>query len=195
MTEKNGEKILKELHEIISEDFKNKSYENGEICFFEKNENASGKFVKFGINENFLAFSLDQEEKSEKRVFPFFNKSKKDINSKNDGIIIFLKGEKICVFLLEIKSTLSRETKKKALSQLRKGKIFVDFLFSTYKEIESKPKLEYITRAGIFYADERKSVAKRPSTRKNEIDGDGINNVEFFTKKANESHKLNRFFI
>lgn len=195
MTEKNGEKILKELHEIISEDFKNKSYENGEICFFEKNENASGKFVKFGINENFLAFSLDQEEKSEKRVFPFFNKSKKDINSKNDGIIIFLKGEKICVFLLEIKSTLSRETKKKALSQLRKGKIFVDFLFSTYKEIESKPKLEYITRAGIFYADERKSVAKRPSTRKNEIDGDGINNVEFFTKEANESHKLNRFFI
>lgn len=67
--------------------------------------------------------------------------------------------------------------------------------FAFLKKIENKPNLEYITRAGIFYTDERKGVAKRPSTRKNEMDRDGINNVEFFTKKANESYKLNRFFI
>lgn len=193
MTEKNGEKIITDLHNIISEEFKNADYEDGCLRFFEENDNASGKFVKFKTKGKYIAFSLEQKEKGEKKVFPFFNKSKEEINSKNDGIIIFLKDGKLCIFLLEIKSALSTKTKEKALSQLRKGKIFVEFLFGIYKDVEKISELKYEIREGIFCTDERKSATKRTSVRK--IDIDKISNVKFFIEKANNIYELTRFFI
>lgn len=50
MIEKNGEKIITDLHNIISEEFKNADYEDGCLRFFEENDNASGKFVKFKLS-------------------------------------------------------------------------------------------------------------------------------------------------
>ncbi|MBS5038848.1 MAG: hypothetical protein KHZ27_10630 [Fusobacterium sp.] len=189
MIEKNGEKIITDLHNIISEEFKNADYEDGCLRFFEENDNASGKFVKFKTKGKCIALSLDKDD----RVFPFFNQREKEINSKNDGIIIFLKDGKLCIFLLEIKSALSTKTKEKALSQLRKGKIFVEFLFGIYKDVEKISELKYEIREGIFCIDERKSAAKRTSVRK--IDIDKISNVKFFIEKANNIYELTRFFI
>ena len=63
MIEKNGEKIITDLHNIISEEFKNADYEDGCLRFFEENDNASGKFVKFKTKGKCIALSLDKDDR------------------------------------------------------------------------------------------------------------------------------------
>lgn len=187
------DQILVDLDNIIFEDFKVRKNVDGHLIFYEENSNASGKFVKIKTKGKIVAFSLDQNEDGEFRVYPFFNKSIEGINSKNDGIIIFKKDNHLCVFLLEIKSTLSNDAKKKALSQLRKGKAFVDFLFEIYKDSNEIEKIDYVIKEGIFYNDQRKLTSKRKSSKENNTDS--ISKVEFFIKKANEIYELEKLFI
>lgn len=187
------DQILVDLDNIIFEDFKVRKNVDGHLIFYEENSNASGKFVKIKTKGKSVAFSLDQNEDGEFRVYPFFNKSIEGINSKNDGIIIFKKDNHLCVFLLEIKSTLSNDAKKKALSQLRKGKAFVDFLFEIYKDSNEIEKIDYVIKEGIFYNDQRKLTSKRKSSKENNTDS--ISKVEFFIKKANEIYELEKLFI
>ncbi len=190
----NIEKTLLELDNIIHDNFKVRKNSDNHLLFYEENSNASGKFVKIKTRGKVIAFSLDQDESGDFRVFPFFQKGIEGINSKNDGIIIFEKDRKLCVFLLEIKSTLNTKAKTKALAQLRKGKAFVDFLFEIYKDSnEITEEINYIIKEGIFYSDERTLTSKRKSSRAN--DKDNISNVEFFIKKANEIYELDRLFI
>ena len=88
---------------------------------------------------------------------------------------------------------MSNDTKKKALSQLRKGKAFVDFLFEIYKDSNEIEKIDYVIKEGIFYNDQRKLTSKRKSNREN--NKDSISKVEFFIKKANEIYELEKLFI
>ena len=96
----NIEKILLDLDNIIHNDFKVRKNSDNHLLFYEENSNASGKFVKIKTRGKVIAFSLDQDESGDFRVFPFFQKGIEGINSKNDGIIIFEKDRKLCVFLL-----------------------------------------------------------------------------------------------
>ena len=79
------------------------------------------------------------------------------------------------------------------MSQLRKGKAFVDFLFEIYKDSNEIEKIDYVIKEGIFYNDQRKLTSKRKSNREN--NKDSISKVEFFIKKANEIYELEKLFI
>lgn len=186
--------IIVDLNNIIDEKFKICKSDNGILKFIEKNKNARSNYVELKTQGLYVAFSLDQDEKQGFKVYPFFKTGTDKINSKNDGIIIFEKNNKLCIFLLEIKSDLSPNTKKKALSQLRKAKIFIDFLLETYKHYKDKETLQidYIIKEGIFYYDSRKSSFKRVSSRRN--NRDSISGIEYITKKSNNVYILQEIF-
>ena len=65
------DQILVDLDNIIFEDFKVRKNVDGHLIFYEENSNASGKFVKIKTKGKIVAFSLDQNEDGEFRVYPF----------------------------------------------------------------------------------------------------------------------------
>ncbi|MEA3228547.1 MAG: hypothetical protein U9P38_05670, partial [Campylobacterota bacterium] len=58
------------------------------------------------------------------KVFNCFNSSVENITSKNDGILMFIKSNKLVVLLIELKSNNS----KGYLKQLKAGRNFINYL-------------------------------------------------------------------
>lgn len=75
-----------------------------------------------------FCFSIDKDrnsdESSKDLIFPFFNASAVGVLSKNDFIIIAQKQKKVCVFLIELKST----NPDGYLKQLHSARAFMRFV-------------------------------------------------------------------
>lgn len=75
-----------------------------------------------------FCFSIDKDRdskiSSKDLIFPFFNPTETGVLSKNDFIIIAQKKSKVCVFLIELKST----NLTGYLKQLHSARVFMQFV-------------------------------------------------------------------
>jgi hypothetical protein len=103
-----------------------------------------------------FCFSIDKDRKSNESskdlIFPFFNASAEGVLSKNDFIIVAQKQNKVCVLLVELKST----NPKGYLKQLHSAKVFMQFVLDKahichpdFKSIYDELELEY---KGILFS-------------------------------------------
>ncbi len=120
--------ILTILDEIIDKKFKIQNV-SGKVIFKEKQrEQNKCEKVEISTSNKVFAMSLDNEE----NAFNCFDDSldeDKNLNKKNDGILIFEYKGKVVVLLIELKSF----NVGKYLKQIKAGKNFMEYLF---KQIE-----------------------------------------------------------
>lgn len=96
-----------------------------------------------------FCFSIDKDrnsdESSKDLIFPFFNASAVGVLSKNDFIIIAQKQKKVCVFLIELKST----NPAGYLKQLHSARAFMRFVLD--KARICHPKFKSIDELELEY--------------------------------------------
>ncbi len=146
------------FNEIIDNDFK---LNTDPLIIEEKknkgNDKSKGRYVTLKKTGKIFVFSFDKDEEK-LRVFRFFNNSAKDINKKNDAIILCENKGEIYVLLIELKSGKIGG----ALKQLLSGKIFVDFIVSLINLHYGK-NLSVKYRGIVFST--RKTPKKKPTKR------------------------------
>lgn len=176
------------LTETISKEFIIPK-KDGILKIEEKNIGAIGKEVILKTFGKVFSFSLDQKENDKFRVYQFFEKSTPNINSKNDAIIICEKEGRHYVLLIELKSKNNSEY----LKQIKKGKIFADFLKETinlHYDINFQP--EY--RGVLFSVGNRKN-ARKQTTCKSSCKYENVNGIKLAKLENNSTYYLEYFLV
>ena len=176
-----NERIFTILDEIIDAKFK---LSNAGGCIKIKETNASKcKFIEIQTTGKIFALSLDNNH----NVFNCFNNGTKNINKKNDAILLFTKESHIIVLLIELKS----DNPKGYLEQLKAGKNFIHYLLKQIDlfydiQIDS---LKVIYR-GILFSTKSPS---KGTTKKRRIPFLDRNGLMCTTLSCNEIYKLQKF--
>jgi len=176
--------ILTILDEAIDKKFKIQNI-SGKVIFEEKQrEQNKCKKVEISISSKVFAMSLDNGEK----VFNCFDDSldeDKNLNKKNDGILIFEYKDKIIVLLIELKSF----NEGKYLKQIKSGKNFMEYLFKQielFYPISLNNKVCYF---GILFKLFKQIPSKNP-TKREKINFTDKNGLLTSWIKCNSSYKL-----
>lgn len=172
-------RIFEILEEVIAEDYKIKPNNENSLVIQEEKKEAKGKQVSIKTSNKVFSFSLDQEE----QVFRFFNNSTEGINKANDAILICCKGEQIYALLIELKS----DKPKNYMKQILSGKNFVEFLKSTIA-LHYKKNIQINYRGFLF--DTRYITVKKTTTKKNKIEIEIKEGIEFSHLKCNDTYYL-----
>jgi len=170
------------LDKIIDNKFKI-SNSGGKIIVQEKDNRGECKEVKITTNNKVFALSLDNNYK----VFNCFNSSEKNITTKNDGVIFFIKSNKLIVLLVELKS----KNTTGYLKQLKAGKNFIEYLLKQVNllyhiNIDS---CNVIFRAILFDTNNRKVIPKG-TTHRIKLKFINRNNLLCASLNCNASYKL-----
>ncbi|MFZ2724956.1 MAG: hypothetical protein WAX77_01760 [Methylococcaceae bacterium] len=175
--------IPKLLSEIIDSDLHFKPVDKKTLRLVEeKTAKKLSVDIRFDDYQLFC-FSIDKDRNSEisnkDLIFPFFNPRAEGILSKNDFIIVAQKQNKVCIFLVELKSS----NPKGYLKQLHAAKLFMKFILDKaclchpdFKTLYDEFELEY---KGILFhqppitdkPNEEKSKSKNKKLLFNDIKG------------------------
>ncbi|MBK8816383.1 MAG: hypothetical protein IPN42_13175 [Methylococcaceae bacterium] len=112
--------------------------------------------IKIKSSDNISCFSFDKNKQTKSdAIFPFFNPSVKGLCTKNDYILVHQKGNKIYVFLIELKS----KNKGEYLKQLMAGKHFFQFIIDRIKlcnsDFQDIDKDNLLYKGVLFRIDKR----------------------------------------
>lgn len=119
-----------------------------------------------------FCFSIDKDRNAESSpkdlIFPFFNPREEGILSKADYIVVAQKQKKVCIFLIELKSTSS----KGYLKQIHSAKLFMQFVLDKarlcHPDFKNMEELEFEYKGILFHEkpildkeDDKKSKNKK----------------------------------
>lgn len=140
--------IPKLLSEIIDQDLHEPVVKKALRLMELKTEEKLSVDIRFDDYEVFC-FSIDKDRNSHQSskdlIFPFFNASAEGVLSKNDFIIIAQKQNKVCVFLIELKSS----NPNGYLKQLHSARAFMRFVLD--KARICHPKFKSIDELELEY--------------------------------------------
>lgn len=188
------------LGEVIAKDFHTLTLKNCKKTFrlCEPKENLSVDLI-VNKTDSVFCFSIDKDRDRTKLkgdpVFPFFNPEVKYLCTKNDFILVYQKGSKIQVFLIELKS----KNTDGYLRQLRAGKIAFQFIIERIKLC--KPDFQDLNTENVIYKGilfskreiPAKTTSVRPKQRK--LDFKKVENFPFpiFHQTYDEVCYLSKF--
>lgn len=136
------------LREVIAKDFHTDVADKNTFRLCEPKENLSVDLI-VNKTDSIFCFSIDKDRDRNKSkgdsVFPFFNPEVKDLCTKNDFILVYQKGSKVQVFLIELKSNNTTGY----LRQLRAGKIAFQFIVERIKLC--KPDFQNLNGENVRY--------------------------------------------
>lgn len=178
--------IYEILDEVIDEKFVIKKEDVLKIV--ETDARAKGKEVILKTSKKIFCFSLEQKESGIFRVYQFFKKTTEKINSKNDAIIICEKDKKYYLLIIELKSDNINDY----LKQIKKGKIFAEFLRETIN-LHYNEKIEFEYRGIVFHTG-RKTTKKRPTSKK-ECPYENRNGIKIVEAENNSEYYLEYFLV
>ena len=160
--------IPKLLSEIIDKDLHETPVDKKTLRLIEnKTKEKLSVDIRFD-DYHVFCFSIDKDRNNEESpkdlIFPFFNARAKGVLSKNDFIIVAQKQNKVCIFLVELKST----NPDGYLKQLHAAKIFMQFVLDKahichpdFKSMYDELEFEY---KGLLFSVT--PIANKPSEEK-----------------------------
>lgn len=182
------------LEETINNELIIPRESNHIIKFTENNPESKCKKVilkstRKNSKEIFFAFSLDKSIDDNKHMFPFFNQRTKRIKRVNDGILFYIKDDKIFILLIELKSKcISGYTK-----QLQAGKNFVLYLLEVLNSsFDKKYKIEKENIKCVLFS--LRDIPKKDTTKKNNVQYQTKNGLQISCLRCNETYRMKKFF-
>lgn len=161
----------------------------GSVVIKENAENAKLRGVKIvGLEQDCLAFKLDDKNEKNSQISRYINKSQKNVNKGCDGIIATKFGEKYYILVCELKS----DNPKGFEEQMKSSHAFLDYIQSLLERFFDSSISEFV-RVNVLFSTK---VYKMPvSPRKAKPQKLSRNGVEYLHQTCRPGLKYSEIHV